>query len=271
MRNRLYSIIVLYNENLFLTKTYKTLLEKSHLSFMVYDNSQVAQHKSDEFPVDVVYIHDCENGGLSKAYNFAAKYAKEHKYDWLLLLDQDTSFPTNSINKYVNAINEHEDILLFAPVLRLTNGKPFSPANFYLKRAHASSITQEGEYSLSKVAPVNSGMLVNTEAFLNVGGYNNDVFLDFADFQFIERFSQKYLLFYLLNLTCIQDFSNEEKDVVALHRRFEMYCSCAKACDKNSIYDSFCYFYIVLRRTIGLIIRTRSFIFLNTFFKKYIA
>ena len=82
-------VIVLYKCKLENSKSYQSLLQNNEETIFVYDNSPISQEVHGE---NIVYIHDSQNGGLSVAYNKAAQYARCNRFDWLLLLDQDTTF-----------------------------------------------------------------------------------------------------------------------------------------------------------------------------------
>ena len=267
----IFPVIVIYNQKLYGTKTYLSLLKGSNLQVLVYDNSPVAMHKMSDFGREIIYKHDKDNGGVSKAYNYAASYAREHGFDWLLLLDQDTIFPEDSLSQYINAQHLNPDIRLFAPVIKHLDGRPFSPTKSFLKHANPVEKHPGRRYSLSHIVPVNTGMLVNTEAFLLVKGYDEMLPLDFSDFKFINRFATRYNLFFLVEMVCYQDFSNEEQDTDKLVKRFEMFCKSARYCKKDNFYDSICFFYVVFRRAIGLSLRTRNTIFLKKIYSHYFS
>lgn len=264
-------VIVLYNQNLYASRTFLSLLKGTNIPFVIYDNSPIAIHKVGDFGNEILYKHDKENGGVSRAYNYGASYAKEHGFDWLLLLDQDTLFPEGALMKYDAALQQNPRIMLFSPVIRHSDSRPFSPTRSFLRHAYPVEKKPGRIYSLSKVIPVNSGILVNTEAFLQVDGYDEKLPLDFADFQFIDRFASKYDQFFLIDLICIQDFSNEEQDPDQLVKRFEIFCKSAKHCRKGKIYDSFCFLYIVFRRAVGLTLRTKKLVFLKKVFSDYLS
>ena len=63
---------------------------------------------------------------------------------------------------------------------------------------------------------INSGMLIKVADFIKAGGYKEDVSLDFSDFQFIERLKRVTKNFIVLNIECIQDFSNNAEDKAKL-------------------------------------------------------
>ncbi len=76
-------------------------------------------------------------------------------------------------------------------------------------------------------------MLVKLEAFHEVGGYNEKVKLDFSDFQFIERFRKVYKTFYVIDIICEQDFSDDEISLPTQAKRFRYYCEGARNIEKE--------------------------------------
>jgi len=270
-------ILVLYNCKLSDSASYQTITKSliyagKKAMLFVFDNSPEAQLLDD---IDstiwqhVEYVHCPENKGLGVAYNQGADYAKKNDMDWIVLLDQDTTFSENYISKLDETINQHSEIKLFAPIIQLKNQKPFSPTRYKHKRGYSAKLTS-GVYSFSKYSPVNSGMVINTNSFWEAGGYNPDIRLDFADFQFIERFRRVEKRFFLVDSVAIQDFSNDEKDVKKLQTRFKIYCECAKKCERKNIADSLGYFYSVFRHAVGLTLKTKHPSFLRIFVTNYL-
>lgn len=266
----------MYNCRLTESKSYQTILsalaqadEKATL--FIYDNSPKSQliiHE-DLYWLEVKYIHDSNNSGLSKAYNEGAKFANTKCIPWIILLDQDTEFDKEYLNKVNTALVKYPEIVLFVPMLKLKSGNSFSPVKYKYKRAFPVELL-EGIHSLTSFAPVNSGMVINIEAFKRVGGYNEQIKLDFADFQFIERLNKRYDEFYLLDSIAVQDFSNDEPDLNKNISRFIMYLDCAKNCTRASFMDNVYYFYVVARHTTALTLKFKSATFAKLLYTNYL-
>jgi len=271
-------VIVLYGQDF--TNSHSIVVLDSYISdksvlidLFVYDNSPECKYE-EQFRYhnfNVRYIHDPSNAGVSKAYNSGANYAKAKSKEWILLLDQDTEFPANYIDSYEHAVKKNSGVNLFAPVLKTKSDQIMSPCRYFHKRGYWLKEIPGGNMDAEDYSPVNSGMLINLKAFFEVGGYNEKVKLDFADFQFVERYSKVYGNFHVINLICIQDFSGFEKDFDKLKHRFAFFCQGAKNCDRNNFSDRWWYFLAVFRRMAGLVLRTRSFSFVPIFFQNYIT
>ena len=156
-------ILVVYKRRLEECEAFQSIL-KMHksgqlLNLFVYDNSPEPQRIFNYQGLSIIYKHDSQNSGLSKAYNIGAVQAKNDKLDWILLLDQDTILPANILSKYHFAIHERPNIRLFVPILMLDNKKIFSPCIYRYKRGFHPKEVKKGVDQLDRLAPVNSGMM----------------------------------------------------------------------------------------------------------------
>lgn len=275
-REAKFFILVLYNCNIKDSDSYNTIVqsladenEKAHL--YIYDNSLEDQiiNKDDSVWESVSYVHDSQNSGLGVAYNSGVKLATKKSLKWVVLLDQDTRFPVNFIMTLNQAIRQNDHIKLFAPMLKLKNGRAFSPTRYKYKVGHFVNL-EEGILSLKEYSPVNSGMVINIAAFNDVGGYLENVKLDFSDFQFIERFRKKYLHFYLMDTVAVQNYSKGDKDLEKNLFRFAIYLECVRNCVRNSLIDDLLYLFIAFKHLVALCIKCQSLKFIKLFYFKYI-
>lgn len=262
------AVIVLYKCILKESASYQTLLKESDLDLYVYDNSP---NRQDIDLRNVKYVHDAKNSGLSVAYNRAAEYALLNGYQWLLLLDQDTTFPFGSLDLYLSAMLKYPDIQMFAPVHRIKTGKYISPTHYFCKGSRPTKKLFNGILSFEQVSPINSGLLISLSSFYNVGGYDEKVVLDFSDIRFIEKYKKKYSCFYVIpGIVCLQDFSIEEHNVEKLMNRFQIFLNCALACKRESVFDRFGYLYVTAKRAIHLVLLTRKLMFLKIYISSYL-
>lgn len=127
-----------------------------------------------------VYVQkESSNRGIAYGLNRLLMIAKQHSYNHMLLLDQD-SVPS------IGMCDELE---------RHLQGKVALACPFILDR---NRMTIEEWESLSfppleqlthaaKYGAITSGSMVDISAALTVGGFDNDLFIDFVDFDFNER------------------------------------------------------------------------------------
>lgn len=267
-------VIVLYKIQLEESVSFQSILNAHRgeevISIFVYDNSPFPQKLKEYSGLNMTYEHNPNNPGVSKAYNTGAQYALQNRKNWILLLDQDTTLPNEILSKFNTAINQHPLIKLFAPKLILENGRIFSPCRYFFKRGfHLNEITA-GIHSFEKLAPVNSGMLINLSTFFISGGYNNSVKLDFSDFQFVERFRKIEPNFCVIDVECQQDFSDNQVSVSNQITRFRFYCEGALEITKDGLLDWLQYYIIVFARACKLTMRHKKMDFLHIYLNYFV-
>lgn len=243
------------------------------MDVFIYDNTPEKQYDHESFTwnnFNVFYVHNPANPGLSKAYNNGAAKAAVLQKEWLLLLDQDTTFPEGYLEETRAAVTANSDISLFVPLLKLKNGVLFSPCINKHKRGYPAGSLSSGRYDLWKYAPVNSGMFIRLSLFDMVGGYNEKVKIDFCDFQFLDKVRLIQAEFYLINAVALQDFSAFEYSSEKQQIRFTQYLEDAFNCEKPLLGDKMGFLYTVTRHALGLSIKLRSFKFIGLYISKYL-
>lgn len=271
-------VIVLYKTRLENSITFRSLTactreeKNSKIDLIIYDNSSHSQDiEISSFPMwNITYIHDESNPGVSKAYNEAAKIALKLSKEWLLLTDQDTQFPKESILKYIKSVNENNDIKLFVPYLK-SNGINFSPGKYFFSKGFIWKNPLPGRHPFKNKMLLNSGIFVNLIAFNSVQGYNEKVQLYFSDFEFVNKFKKRYSEFYLVNFECKHELSDVIKvDIEAAKKRFYYYCE--GGYQSSTSKSKFLQLFItIFLRSIKLSLKYRDFIFLKIFSKRFIA
>ena len=263
-------VIVLYNQNYFETATFKTFLSKINESIFIYDNSLLAQHLKSDFKNGEVYIHDKTNAGISFAYNYAADFAKKNGFDRLLLLDQDTSFPSGILDAYKRNAYANHGIKLIVPLVRIGEKKYMSPTKKHWWGSRSSKYPYKGMQNLFVVSPINSGMFIDLDAFFEVGGYNEKVRLDYSDYQFIERLRKKYPYFYVLENIVDQNYSAITDSNKSKIMRYILFCQSLRNYETDSFLEQFSCFIVTLKRAISLAVRTKRISPFEVWYKNYL-
>ena len=265
-------ILVIYGREATEAEAMRTLFaghddQLRHL--FIYDNSP-----SPHTPPQGVahYVHDPSNGGLGRAYNTACRYAKTEGYEWLLLLDQDTTFPPDAIDRYENAIAAHPETDMIAPRHMVSGGKYLSPTHYRMKTSHLQDSAPTGTVAFKDACPINSGLLVSVKSFIKAGGYDEPVWLDFSDIRFIEKYRKHYSTFYVMpDLVCQQGYSGLDTDPEKVFHRFCIYLQCAAAYPRDSWTDTLALTVTTLRPTLSHTIRQRTLRYLKAYFESGIV
>lgn len=257
--NTILPIVVIYNTDWKDCNAYKSLFSYYDGDVLLYDNSPQDANKR-YGNVHLHYHHDPLNRGLSVAYNYGAKWAKANDFDFIALFDEDTILPKDYIGTLNRAISENKEISLFAPTLKYKKGY-FSPCRYSWYHIKGTYLAP-GTYDLHRYIPVNSGACIRIDSFIKNGGYNENIPLDFSDFDFFLRLKDVCSSFQVMDSIGTQQFSNEERDKDVLLRRYRFYLKGAA-----SFFNPQLIWFHVLKHTMSLTIRTHSMIFIKLYAK----
>lgn len=226
-------VIVLYKMRFEESAAWQSLCSQikdaeSVIDVFVYDNSPEAQSVPDHTGIKVYYHHNAANAGVGIAYNDAHALATSLNKNWLLLLDQDTSLPSDALLHYEEAHLKNSSDVFFAPSVRDQQGilSPFRFSRGGGQRPH--EIEQDVLYLRSWKA-INSGLLIRTGAFKKVGGYDPALPLDFSDIAFLYKMQQVTDRLVVVPLELKQNFSGSRlMELQEAIQRFTLYCQSAK-------------------------------------------
>lgn len=210
-------ILVLYKCTLEESKTFKSLVksfkEKSYfLNLLVYDNSpsksfNVTHHRN--LNINIFYIHDKNNSGLSSAYNYGLKLANTKGIPWILLLDQDTELPINYIDIFLNTLNRnfsHRIVCAF-PYVFTYDKKMISPSKIFcggIIRPYKK--IKNGEI-YGRVSGINSGTFLSVNYITEIGGFCSDYPLDMLDHWYFNMIFRMKRGVYLLDAKIFHNLS----------------------------------------------------------------
>ena len=164
---KLCAVIVVYGQQYDITSTFKSLTEIANncksidLDVIIYDNSKVNTEVKPIEQMHVVYVHDKRNLGVVPAYIYAANYCRDNKIDWLLRLDQDSSFGIDLIEEFLS-INNSNKYLAIVPKI-ICNNKIISPSI-----VHVGGYFTNISYNLYGIS-ANKLTFINSMSFINVG------------------------------------------------------------------------------------------------------
>jgi GT2 family glycosyltransferase len=159
----------------------------SHFSLVIYDNSAESHQIAEDFTLH--YVHDPANGGLAAAYNYALSRAEETGYEWLLLLDQDTTLTREFLAELIDctrALRTQDNVAGIVPKL-MVRGTILSPSenfidflrhqfrNYVQTLGHAAGIQQ------GQVSAYNSGSTLSVPVLRSIGGFPEEFWLDYLD------------------------------------------------------------------------------------------
>lgn len=154
-------------------RTYAGNLEK----LWVFDNTECGRQDlsfSFESEKNIEWVRDGVNKGIGSRINMAIERALEAGYTWLLTMDQDSSFTPENWNAYAGAVAKLDTRNRRIAML----GVGYS----HETQASTGAIAMREELRL-----VTSGSLIHLAAIQEIGGMNEDLFIDEIDSDFVYR------------------------------------------------------------------------------------
>jgi rhamnosyltransferase len=197
---RVCAVTVTYNVGTVFRENFETL-------YLQVDKSIIVDNRSDEETlktlveiqnvyknsIDVEIIFNKRNMGLAKAQNIGIKRAIEENYDWVLLLDHDSSLDEKMVNEMLEVYNslsvkEQNQIAILAPnIVDVNINMPSSyltSSGFLIKR---EKCIPDKKYLENIVWVIASGSMIKTSVIREVGLMREDFFIDYIDAEFCLR------------------------------------------------------------------------------------
>lgn len=223
------AVLVVYQQKAVDSSSWKSLRATAagrEMHWLVVDNSLTAGGSP---AAEVRYEHHPTNPGVSAAYCRGAEVAQQNGCTWLLLLDQDSAFPADWFEQYAAAHEEFQHATLLVPAVP-AGKKWMSPAKYRWHRGWLNAPMTKGTFVLQQNAPINAGMLIRLDAYLEAGGHEPTVQLDFSDFAFLHKFQKRNHTAILANFELTHSLSGIEKAQFEQRvQRFGHYCRDAAA------------------------------------------
>lgn len=271
-------IIVTYREKYWESSSYKSLIESykianvdTPLNIFIADNTDIedwdcSSYKEQQTNVKVFY-NKYNNPGLSYVYNRGVDFAKKQKYSWVVLLDQDTILPTNFYLEYKNAI-QNSDVSLKVPITLINNKKILSPSKYVGYRSYLYDSIEKGIRNLQGHSFINTGMLININFYTKVGGYNEQIKLDFTDHDFVYKCQNFTNEFEVLDVSLKQDFSSITNTKEQAIKRYQLYLRDLRSFKKDKKNRIVLFFNSDFMRLVNLTVKYKSLDFLKIRLRK---
>lgn len=215
-------LILIYNESVFDTTTYKTLIKMlmhtpHEATLYIWDNSPEAQCslplKSEVNTLNINYYHSAKNEKLSIVYNKVMALAFEAESRYITILDQDSFLDLN----FKNSINNiTEPYLLLPKVCSDRTGKLISPRyqryNYLTNHCQINYATENimpGKHSSHGLFAVGSGMTITKELWLSKIQFRECLSFYGVDTEFCADYAKDHKEFILLDTVINHNASNE--------------------------------------------------------------
>lgn len=179
---KILAVIVTYNPEIGHLKLFLETLSKQIDFVLVYDNNSqnFRDFASTQFPQNVIFHSSPVNKGLPTHYNAAIQYGLENGFDYLLILDQDSTFDENFLDEYRKHLDK--DFLCLVPFLVHNNSD--------YEKSYPTKTKNTCDYVKRSI---NSGTLIDLHKLPNDIRFDEDLFIDCVDFDFFGKI-RKFVL-----------------------------------------------------------------------------
>lgn len=201
MMKKILATVILYNPDIKqLERSLKKIIFHVHHIFFV-DNASINKIEIKKY-IDSIPNASCiwnrVNEGLSKSFNNSLKYAREHNFSYLLLLDQDSEPAPNFIEEMKKFANEEYTCIV--PLLKHKSEE--------YQKAVGSNPT--GNTELVNEA-INSGTLINLDYLPTNIHFDEYLFIDWIDIDFFYQLQKNNLKTLRVNTThLLVDIGNQK-------------------------------------------------------------
>lgn len=119
-------------------------------------------------------IQNEKNLGIAAALNQLLEYGQKREFDWLITLDQDSIAPFNMVEIYNDYIEDTRIGIICPYICDLNNQRK-------------KIIEQEVEVISNEEQVITSGSCINIKKAIQIGGFDERLFIDFVDTEFQKR------------------------------------------------------------------------------------
>ena len=179
-KNRVMAGVVCYNPDIdTLEKNLNSIVSQADETLIV-DNNSANSRDIDKLVSGfnkfgnkrVSILHNPDNYGVSKALNQIMQIAYDGEFEWVLTMDQDTELPESYIKKNLELIINLQDHRI-----AVVNGQ-------YVEKGRDHQCNQRKKSFSDTDHVITSGSIVSADKWKNVGGFDEKLFIDFADTDF---------------------------------------------------------------------------------------
>lgn len=182
--------IVLYNPSIDrLKKNIDAVISQSE-RIILFDNGSKNIHEIEHFlssyNYSITLVKSKKNTGIAHALNEIARLAFDEKYEWLLTLDQDTVIKPTLVETYLKYLELPQVGQLCCDFIDRNTGK-----------REYNEFNKEDYKEIDKW--ITSGSLISLSALKAVGGFDEDLFIDYVDFDMCFALKEEGYKNYIIN------------------------------------------------------------------------
>ena len=175
------AVVVWYNPDY---QSVKNILQYNSLCSKVFiiDNSSNDNSNFAKQIKNAIYYPNFKNLGIGTALNQGCEQGLINNFDWVMTMDQDSSWEITELKKFINLIENNKDgtIASFAP----THSNQIKSVIGDIKNKTKNKTDKEIIFQSKVMA---SGNIINLDIWKNCGKFNEKLFIDEVDHEFCYR------------------------------------------------------------------------------------
>ena len=185
--------IITYNPDLEqLYKNVKAILPQVQEVLIVDNHSSDPKTIAFSDLTGVSYLYNEDNLGIAKGLNQIMEYAHNHHYDWVVTLDQDSVCANDFVSSCLSLLKQEQKIGIITPTIVDKN----------IGQVLTYNKTFEGYTSVDRC--ITSCGFTSVSAWKDVGGFTEDMFIDYVDFDFCAKLKLKNYQILRLNSVMLE-------------------------------------------------------------------
>ncbi|WP_158783529.1 glycosyltransferase family 2 protein [Pantoea sp. BAV 3049] len=191
MKSRVLAITVTYQPDITTLFEQFDILTSSHVDILVVDNNsvnigEIAERLTTYRPTIELFSFN-ENVGIASAQNHGIEIAITRKYDYILLMDQDSIPENNMVSELLTAVKKYPEAAAIGP--NFIDNEHRSRARFI--RVEQLSIVKMSEHDSENIVEVDhviaSGSLLPVRHLPVIGMMDGSLFIDYVDIEWALR------------------------------------------------------------------------------------
>ena len=184
---KIYSLIITYYPDMSLLCRVISSLEKQVEGICIIDNGGLNESALPMVICELFVKHLENNQGLAKATNIGFDFLSTKLVDYVLLSDQDTIYPADYVKSFVDYVNLNgtNSVAAFCPFFYDANSSEYK--SVYVQRKGFVKRISARPYPIVVFQAIASGFIIDIKKFYEIGGMNEDLFIDYVDFEWCWR------------------------------------------------------------------------------------
>lgn len=192
----------------------QTIQNGNQLYIYIIDNSQTSelQNKTKRYSLPIKYIQSPQNLGFAQGVNIGIQEGQKIDVDYFLLLNSDTTVPTDFLTTLIKFANTHKEYSLISPKIYFSPGYEFHKEkykkeergkviwyaggmldwqNMYASHRGVDEVDKE-QYDKDTVTDFATGccMLMRKEVVEKIGLFDKNYFAYFEDVDYSQKAKQ---------------------------------------------------------------------------------